>query len=141
VLIAQTVFHSERGHTDRQTHKLTDANNHQVIAATTHNHSLTRCLYARGFHNCIKPPSTSGECLHSQTVIESVQENINAETRNLCKFLVQETCIKFRCKFLYKKLTNNEKATANNTSSTVNKQADQSHLSVLVTCLKVSCVG
>jgi len=35
------------------------------------------------------------------------------------KFLVQETCVKFSCKFLYKKLTNDKKATAHNANNKI----------------------
>jgi len=52
-----------------------------------------------------------------------VQGNLDVTlcTRNLCKLLVQETCIKFWCKFLVQEPTNHKKAMANN-KTIVNSQ-------------------
>jgi len=72
-------------------------------------------------------------------------------TRNLHKFLVQETCIKFWCaflvaRFLYKKLTNRKKTTADNANNktsnrqqSTNKQTN--HISQFWSCVCKSLVS
>jgi len=81
---------------------------------------IKQCCYPSVWLSDCPMPLAQKRCILGNGYYRTVMLVTHSQescTRNLCKFFVQETCIKFWCKFLYKKLTIDKKAMANNANN------------------------